>query len=337
MGAERVLVTGARGFIGGFLCKRLLAEGYGVAAMATTESNTQYLRDMGMDVRVGDLTNPWTIKGISDGVDIVVHLASRVGYAGTRKQFYDQILEATRNLLDASVGRVSRFVYVSSFCAAGAGGLTRHMRGHREEDPEKRTGIHYGDAKYDTERLVFQYHRDKDLASTVVRPSNVIGPGSVWVDGIGTMMQARPFFPLIDGGRHSASLVYIDNLVDGIILAATKDSAKGKTYHFRDDYTVTWKEYFSDLASAIGVRPRFARMPFRAAWAIATAFDRVLRPLGIETEITRQVIGLTGRDNDVDTTRAKQNLGWRTRVPYDQGIKKIEEHVKHLFRKEPSA
>ena len=46
MAAQRVLVTGARGFIGGFLCKRLLAEGHTVAAMATTENNTQYLRDM---------------------------------------------------------------------------------------------------------------------------------------------------------------------------------------------------------------------------------------------------------------------------------------------------
>ena len=89
MAAQRVLVTGARGFIGGFLCKRLLTEGHAVAAMATTENNTQYLRDMGMEVRVGDLTRPETIKRICDDIDIVVHLAARVGYAGTRKQFYN--------------------------------------------------------------------------------------------------------------------------------------------------------------------------------------------------------------------------------------------------------
>ncbi|MGW8321232.1 MAG: NAD-dependent epimerase/dehydratase family protein, partial [Thermodesulfobacteriota bacterium] len=193
MAAQRVLVTGARGFIGGFLCKRLLGEGYTVAAMATTENNTQYLRDMGMEVRVGDLTRPETIQGICDNIDIVVHLAARVGYEGTRKQFYDQILEATRHLLDTSVDKVSRFVYVSSFCASGAGGVTRHMRGHRETDPERKTGVFYGDAKYETEKLVFQYHRDKGLVSTVVRPSNVIGAGSVWVDAMAYMMRTRPF------------------------------------------------------------------------------------------------------------------------------------------------
>ncbi len=333
MSNQRVLVTGARGFVGGFLCKRLLSDGYTVAAMATTEKNTQYLRDMGMDVRVADLTRPATLAGICDDIDIVVHLAARVGYMGTREQFYDQILEATRHLLDASVGKVSRFVYVSSFCAAGAGGVARHMRGHKEVDPEKHTGIHYGDAKYDTEKLVFDYHRDKGLVSTVVRPSNVIGPGSVWVDGMAAMMLARPMFPLIDGGRHSASLVYIDNLVDGIMLATTREAAVGRTYHFRDDYEVSWQTYFSDLASAIGAAPRFARLPFPVAWTLATLCDRLLRPLGIETEVTRQVMGLTGRDNDVDNTRAKEDLGWQTRVPYEEAIQTITEYAKGRFAK----
>jgi nucleoside-diphosphate-sugar epimerase len=333
MGSQRVLVTGARGFIGGFVCRRLLAEGHAVVAMATTEANTQYLRDMGMEVRVGDLTRPETLRGICRNVDTVIHLAARVGYAGTRKQFYDQILEATRHLLDESVDRVTRFVYVSSFCASGAGGVTRHMRGHREDDPERKTGIFYGDAKYEAEKLVYHYHREKGLVSTVVRPSNVIGPGSVWADGIGFIMKARPVFPLIDDGRHSASLVYIDNLVDGILLAATRESAVGRTFHFRDDYAVTWKTYFLDLAEAVGVKPRFLRIPFPAAWAVATAFDKVLRPLGIETEINRQVIGLTGRDHDVDTTRARQDLGWRTRVPYEEAIQSIREHLRPLFMK----
>ena len=145
------------------------------------------------------------------------------------------------------------------------------------------------------------------------------------------MMKTRPFFPLIDGGKHSASLVYIDNLVDGIILAATQEAAVGRTYHFRDDYEVTWKTYFSDLAAAIGATPNFAKLPFPIAWPVATLFDRLLRPLGIETEITRQVIGLTGRDNDVDTTRAREELGWRTRVPYEEGIQTIQEYAKGLF------
>ena len=331
MAGRKVLVTGARGFIGGFLLKRLLAEGYEITALATTESNTEYLREMGVAVRVGDLTRPETLRGICDGIDTVFHLAARVTYHGTRRQFYDSIVTATRNLLEEAAGRIGRFVYVSSFCAGGAGGSGRHMRGHREEDAERKTGTYYGDAKLDAEKLVRRFHEEGRGVATIVRPSNVIGAGSVWVDGMIESIRSMPRFPLVDGGRHSASLVYVENLVDGMMLAASREAAAGRTYHFRDDYAVTWIRYLTDLADTAGLKLRAANLPFALAWAVATVSDVLVRPLGIPTRITRQVIGLTGRDNDVDTTRAKQELGWRTRVPYEEAMRTIGEYVRSRY------
>ncbi|MEW6443230.1 MAG: NAD-dependent epimerase/dehydratase family protein [bacterium] len=333
MGPTKALVTGARGFIGGFLLKRLLAEGYEVTALATTEPNTQYLRDMGIQVRVGDLTRPESIRGMCQGADVVFHLAARVTYWGTRKQFYDAIFEATRNLLEESAGKVGRFVYVSSFCAGGPGGGGKHYRGHKEDDPEFPTGVFYGDAKLETEKMVYGYHRDGKVAATVVRPANVIGPGSVWVDGILETMRKMPRFPIVDGGRYSASLVDVDNLVDGILLASRSEAAPGRTYHLRDDYDVTWMRYFTDLARTAGVRLRALPLPFRAAWSLGLVSDRVLAPLGIDTHISRQIVGLIGRDNDVDTSRARQELGWRTRVPYEEAMKAV---AAWLERRAPS-
>ena len=74
--------------------------------------------------------------------------------------------------------------------------------------------------------------------------------------------------PLFDGGRYSASFVYVDNLVDGIIRAGTMDIAKGKAYHFRDDWNVTWKEYITDLGSFIGKRPvrQYSLSGLRGRW-----------------------------------------------------------------------
>ncbi len=331
MAGSKVLVTGARGFIGGFLLRRLLDEGFEVTALATTESNTEYLRKMGIAVRVGDLTKPETLRGLCEGIETVFHLAARVTYHGTRRQFYDSIVTATRNLLEEAAGRVRRFVYVSSFCAGGAGGAGRHMRGHREDDPERKTGTYYGDAKLDAEKLVYGFHERGSMVATIVRPSNVIGAGSVWVDGMIESIRSMPRFPLVDGGKHSASLVYVENLVDGMMLAATRDAAAGRTYQFRDDYAVTWIQYLTDLAAAAGLKLRAANMPFGLAWALATASDVLVRPLGVPTRITRQVIGLTGRDNDVDTTRAKQELGWRTRIPYEDAMRTIGEYVRSRY------
>ncbi len=332
-GKGRILVTGARGFIGGFLCQRLLREGCEVIALATTETGTERLREAGMEVRVGDLTRRETIKGLCDGVETVFHLAARVTYWGTRRMFYDTILGATANLLEEGErAGVSRFLYVSSFCAAGAGGVARHLRGHREEDPEAKTGTYYGDAKYEAERLVLRYHEEGRLGATILRPSNVIGPGSVWVVDMLELMRAGGRVPLVDGGRHSASLLYVENLVDGLWLALESEAAGGRTYHFRDDYRVTWRRYLADQAALAGEEPRFVSIPFPLAWGLASLSDRLFRPLGIRTRMTRHVVGLTGRDNDVDTTRAREELGWRTRVPYEEAMETIGEWVAKVHR-----
>ena len=89
---------------------------------------------------------------------------------------------------------------------------------------------------------------------TIIRPANVTGPGSVWVRDIIDKMLVMPM-PLIDGGMHSSSLIYVDNLVDGIILAATSDIGTGRIYQLRDDWDVTWKQYVTDLGSFIGKKP----------------------------------------------------------------------------------
>jgi nucleoside-diphosphate-sugar epimerase len=136
--------------------------------------------------------------------------------------------------------------------------------------------------------------------------------------------------PLIDHGQYSASFVYVDNLVDGIILAGTSDIARGKSYHFRDDWSVTWKEYITDLGSFIGKRPR-GNIPFKLAWMMGHVLEAMLNPLHIRSPLTRLSVGVLGRDNDVDTTLARTELGWRTRVSYREAMVKIGAWVKDNY------
>jgi dihydroflavonol-4-reductase len=174
-----VLVTGAGGFIGGFLCRRLIDEGFRVVALAMPGEDTESLEKIGISVRRGDLTRPKTIRGVCDGCGAIYHLAGRVTYWGTRSEFHDAICRATENLLDEAGGSGRRFVHASSVVAIGLG--PRHRRGHHETDPIEKTGIFYGDAKLDAEARVFEQHRAGKVKATVIRPTNVIGPGSVWV------------------------------------------------------------------------------------------------------------------------------------------------------------
>ncbi len=323
MPKQKVLVTGAGGFIGSFLCKRLSESGYDIKALVLPGEKIKHLEDMGVKIHTGDLTKPDSIKGIADDVDIVYHLAGRVTDWGPRREFYATIFDATKNLLDESAGKVSRFVYASSFCACGMG---RHFKGMKEEDPVYKTGTPYGDAKLDAEGIVRVYNKEKDLAFTIVRPSNVIGPGSVWVRDVIERFRESSV-PLIDHGRYSASLIYVDNLVDGLLLAGTKDRAKNNLYFFRDDWNVTWNRYLTDLGRIVGKRPS-PSIPFKLAWIAGSISEKLYAPFHARPMATRHTVGMMGRDLDVDNTKAKKELGWKTRISYEEAMKTIEAWIR---------
>lgn len=319
MSKQRVLVTGAGGFIGSFLCKKLSESGYDIKALAMPGEKVRHLEALGVGISVGDLTKPESIEGLADGVDIVYHLAGRVTDWGPKKLFYAAIVDATKNLLDESAGKVSRFVYISSFCACGMG---RHLKGIKEDDQTYKTGIPYGDAKLEAEGLVKKYNKEKNLTYTIVRPANVVGPGSIWVKDVVERLR-KSSVPFIDHGRYSASLVYVENLVDGLLLAGTKDIAKDTLYFFRDDWDVTWERYLTDLGRFAGKKPLFS-VPFKLAWIAAGISEKLYAPFNARPPATRAAVAVMGRDLDVDNTKAKKELGWKTTIPYEEAMKTIE-------------
>ncbi len=323
------LVTGANGFIGSFLTEKLLEQGVNVRSLVLPGENSDALRQKGVDVRSGDLRLPGDIKGLCTGIDVVYHLAGRVTDWGSRSDFYLAIYSATRNLMEESKGKVKKFVYISSIAACGLG---RHLLGQREDDACFKSGVPYGDAKLDTERLALQYHAKGYFDLSIVRPANVIGPGSVWVRDIVDRFNTM-FVPFIDHGIHSGSFVYVENLVDGIVVVGTRDVSSGHIYHFRDDWRVTWKRYLEDLGSIVGKSPR-SNLSFSLAWRLGSLMETILTPMGIRPPITRLAVGAMGRNNDVDTGKAKKELGWKTRVSYEEAMERIGNWVLASYLKD---
>lgn len=322
----KALVTGATGFIGSVLVRELIRQGHQIRALVLPAEDAGTLEKPGVEIVRGDLTQPATLKNLCHDVDTVFHLAGRVTDWGTKKQFYTAIYDATHHLLQEAAGAARRFVYVSSIAALGFG---RHLKGVDEQGPAYKTGIHYNDAKFDAERLVISFQREGRFAYTIIRPANVTGPGSAWVRDIVDKMLSMPT-PLIDGGRHSASLIYVDNLVDGIILAGTKDIGKNKIYHLRDDWDVTWKQYITDLGNMIGKKPA-GSIPYPVASLLGRLMDFIYTPQDKRPPLTRMSIDIVGRNNDVDNSLAKKELGWRTSVSYTTALERISAWVHDTY------
>ena len=317
------LITGATGFMGARLCKALSERGDEIHALVLPGEDYSHISRFIAEAREGDITNPLSLVGVADGVDVVYHLAARVVDNGSYDDFYKPILDGTRNMLEACADRAGRFVYVSSICACGTG---RHMKGLTESDECQKTGVYYGDAKLEAEMLVKSHAADFPKGFVIARPDTVIGPRSVWVNELGKMIRDS-IFTYFDGGRYSAGLIYIDDLVDGLVLCGVKDQAAGQTYFFGSGWEVSWKQYLDDLAVLFGKKIRFS-LPFKFAWALGYVSEKISQPLGIRPMITRHAVGLLGRDLDVDCSKAKCELGWKTRVSYDDAMKEIKLWVK---------
>ena len=318
----QALVTGATGLIGSRLCRHLVENGWQIRALVLPGENTDHLPKDGVEFWTGDVTDPDTLTGIAEDADVVFHLAARVLDYGSRKQFYDTIYKGTRHMLAACADTAGRFVYASSVAALGFG---RHLKGLNESARCKKSGIPYNDAKTDAEDLVRAYQDRFENGCTIFRPTNVVGPRSAWVDEVGRQF-VKAYLPLIDGGRHSAALIHVDNLVDGVIRAGTVPEASGETYHFRDDWAVTWKQYLTDLGAMLGKKP-VGSVPFPAAWTLGKVSETLMTPIGLRPPVTRLAAGVMGRNNDVDNSKAKRELGWQTRVSYAEAMAEIRDHV----------
>lgn len=323
----KALVTGAGGFIGSFLSKALLDSGHEVRGLFLPTENADTATTLGIDVYRGDLTRPKTLKGIGEGVDTVFHLAARVSDWGSHRVFRKIMVDGTRHLLEACHDDLKRFVYVSSIAALGLG---RDLVGLDESAERIRCGIPYCDTKIDAENLVAEGCGNRHIPYTIVRPANVIGPGSAWVRDVLDAFLDGPM-PLVAKGAAPGAFVYVENLVDGMMLAAESDTANGKTYHFRDDYPLTWGEYLTTVGSWIGRKPSLS-LPFKAAWSLGAFLEIVCRPMGIRPPITRLAAGVLGRNNDVDCSAARKDLGWESRVSQHQAMQEIENWVNTCYQ-----
>lgn len=310
------LVTGAGGAIGRVLCRKLVERGDRVVGLFLPDEDAGALEGLGVEVRRGDITVPGTLEGVSSGVDTVFHLAGRVTASGGMRLFYEVMAKGTENMLRESVDKVDRFVHVSSIAAYG---MNRHLKGYTEDGPCLKTGVPYSDTKIDGEAFVRGYTFGTSTSYTIIRPANVLGPASVWVKDVCDAFLRGPV-PLCDGGRYSASFVCVENLVDGILLAADSDRACNRAYNFRDDYTVTWKEYVTEIGSILGKKPG-PGFPTRLAYPISHLIETAYLPFyPANPPMTRMAVGVMGFDNDIDCTRAREELGWRTRVTYREAM-----------------
>ena len=313
---ERILVTGASGFTGGHLCQRLAEAGYTVRGLVRDVTRATILRNFGVEIVTGDLRDADSLKRAVTGTDIVYHLAAIYRQANvSRKEMWAVNVEGTRKLLDAAVGAdVRRFVHCSSI---GVHGGIKNAPAN-EETPYG-PGDDYQHSKAEGERVALQYMAAGRLPVVVFRPAGIYGPHDLRFLKLFRAIKKRRFI-MLGSGNITYHLVYIDDLVDGILLCGTKENSVGHVYILAGDAPVTLNDFVDTIAEAFGVRPPRLRFPVAPVYLAGFLCELLCRPFGVNPPLYRRRVDFFRKNRAFDSSKAKRELGFEPKTDLKTGI-----------------
>jgi len=320
----RVFITGINGFIGSSLAARLVEDGEEVSGLVRKTSDLSLLQGLKVKLFTGDLSNRDILDRATQGVDVVYHLAGRASDWGAMEQFRKVNLEGTRNLLESSLkSQVKKFVFISSTAVHGFGGF----KNATEDSPKTPTIFPYCITKREAEDLVNRFYREKGLPTIIIRPGNVFGPNDRAVFARMAERLEKGQMVYISRGKALTCPTYIENLVDAILLAASRNDTVGETFIITDGLEVTWKEYFDRIADKLGVRRPLFSIPYSLAYYAGTICEAILRLFGSKKPpiITRYRMAHAGKDYHFSIEKARTKLGYKPRVSLDKALERTVE------------
>ncbi len=308
---QPVLITGASGFIGTHLARRLLRAGVhvrGLDVVPASEPRLEFFR--------GDLARPESLLPAVRGARTVFHCARWAGHPPTWAAARAVDVAGTAGLLEACLrAGVERVVHISSVAVYGP---TR--RAVITEETPLWPADPYGQSKVDAEPSVARAAR-RGLQAVILRPGLVYGPGALGgtVNPVRRIMRGLPV--LADGGRGIANPIYIEHLLDALVAAATRKGVAGLAFNVSDG-DVTWREFLGHYARMCGRPLRSA--PAAAVWLFGLAME-VRGALTRRPPLThRSLTHYMTRRTRLSTFKARSVLGWTPRHPMEATMAETE-------------
>lgn len=324
----RVLVTGGTGFIGSHLVEGLVGQEWRVTCLVRLTSKTEFLKKFPVQFVLGSAEDIESLEKAVQGQDFIFHLAGRI--RSTSRKAYDLANHRlTRNLIEACLRKnksLKRFVHVSSISAAGPSlpGI------YSDETQASSPDSEYGRSKLKGEEAVRQaWHL---IPATIVRPPNVYGPRQLETELLVKLISKR-IVPILREKKATTSLIYIKDLIEGLLLSAQSEKAKGEIYYLTDGQGYSWREIIMTAKRFVLGDSFFFPFPEELILAAALAAD-----IFNKTGIFKIFFGLKLWKAMVktpwlfSTSKAEKDFGFRARYSLNDGIKETVEYYRNLFR-----
>jgi len=319
---ERILITGANGFIGSNLCRHFLDASYEVFGLVRRTSDLHFLEGLPVTLVYADLSEPGPID-FPAGLDYVIHAASLVSDTPSMEEARRNTYDTTRNLLGHLKTKgvsLKRFVYIS----------TALVLGHRsanisEENPGRPArGVQpYVRAKMLTEALLVQEFRENGLPVVILRPADVFGPNDRTAS-LRVLSGIDDGWPAIAGsGKRILSFCYVGNLARACHLACQMRGRNGAAYTVTNGQDVTWRQLMGFYQTRLGRRQRLF-VPLVAAYTIALVMQllhAIIPP--VRVLVSFYPVSKVGRDTSYDISRTRRELGYQPEQDLERQLESI--------------
>lgn len=323
---KKTLVTGANGFIGQHLVKRLLLEGKEVRGTIYKERPLYFFKSNEIEWLTIDLQKEWSLNGIARNVSCIYHLAAipHNDFSKTWEDFYRVNVLGTSALLEeAKTAGIKRFVYISTVEAAGYGdGINP-----RRESDEPRPDNNYGKSKLQAEKMVL--NGSWPFECVVIRLPAIYGPGTFLIVPKLFGVVRHGLYPFIGSGNALMEFCYVENAVQAIMLAGTSKEAAGELFYVADERSYSIKEIIGAMAAAMNKRVLMIHIPRWIAYIIAWLwelsaklfpFPPIVSAASKKPFFTRETVWWTTRNvNIVSTEKIRKILGYAPSVSLLRG------------------
>ena len=314
----KILITGGTGFIGSRLALEGIRRGhrvrvFGQVNTAAERQNREQLDRQSVEVVLGSVIEQSKVAAAVSGCDLVFHLAAAQHESNVPDQhFRDVNVAGTRHVLEAChSGGVKRVVHGSTIGVYGEA-----MEGALDESSPVKPNSIYGETKLEGERLVLSY-ADR-LPLSIIRISETYGPGDRRLLKLFKAVRSKMFF-MIGRGENIHQLIYIDDLVEGMFLAAERPEALGKLYVLAGSEMLTTNDMVAAIADVLcrsGPQRRLPLWPFLAAGFI---LEKTLRPLGIKPPLHRRRLDFFRKSFYFNPGKSNRDLGFQPKTPFREG------------------
>ncbi len=300
----KVFITGATGFIGGFLVREL-AKSHDVTCLCRREE--KWVKDLGCEILKGDVTSDFSIED----AEAAFHLAAIIDEK--RKDIFKVNVGGTKRVVEECKKKNARLIYLSSVAVIGEPEYLPVDEKH-PQNPKNA----YERSKAEAEKLALS----EGIEAVALRPPVVYGPNRIWAK---TLKLVKKGFPIIGDGKNRFHIAYVKNVVEACTLALERGNGP---YFIADPEIKTFGEIYKIMASSLGAKPSDRKIPKSAIMPFVYLSEGLSAITGKKGVLTKSNIERITKDRFFSIEKAKKELGYRGKYTLEHGFRETAQELR---------